>query len=238
MSKRSTQHGVSNPRYDPATIISELDRWVAIHGNGQYVPADYEPLDPLALFPDYGIQQVCSELHEFVAEIVGRGLSGTALEIGLGYYGSTHFLWRLMFKRVITIEKSPDRCRAFARSYSNFYSGAWPSSDDRSAFILGLSSDPTVVRKTYDAAARQVDLLFIDGGHSYQAVLCDWLLYHKLVRRGGIVTFHDCVTDRSEVSEVPNFLAKLESGAIDGKLYPLRRIVHSRHLGIAFYECT
>ena len=238
MSQRSAQQLVAGPLHDPAAIMAELDLWVSCQGNGQYIPADFEPLDQLALCPDYGIQQVRAELHDFVGEIVARGLRGTALEIGLGYYGSTHFLWRLLFDQVITIEKSSDRCRAFARAYSSFYNGAWPSSGGCSAFIFGLSWDPASVRKAWDAAARQVDLLFIDGDHTYQGVLCDWLLYHSLVRTGGLVAFHDCATDCPDQSEAPNFLVKLESGAIDGKLRPLHRIVYSRHLGIAFYECT
>lgn len=220
----------------PDAIMAELDLWVSRQGNGQYIPTDFKALDRLALCPNYGIQQVRVELHDFVAEIVDRDLRGMALEVGLGYYGSTHFLWRLLFERVITIEKSSERCHAFARAYSSFYNGAWPSSDGRSAFVFGLSEDPATVRKTWDAAARQVDLLFIDGAHTYQAVLCDWLLYHDLVRAGGLVAFHDCATDCPSQSEAPSFLAKLESGVIDGRSRLLHRIVYSRHLGIAFYE--
>lgn len=177
MSTQATKLPVVNLKRDPAKIMAELDRWVSLHGNGQYSPADFEPINTLALYPDYGIQQERSELYDFIVEIINRCLSGTIVEIGLGRYGSTHFLWRLLFERVITIEKFPECCLAFARSYSKFYNGAWPTSDDRSAFIFGLSSSPLVVRKAYAAATRKADLLFIDGEHSYQAVLCDWLLY-------------------------------------------------------------
>lgn len=217
-------------------LMAELDRWVKSHGNGEYVPEDYEPSGPLGLPADYGIQQVRSEIDEFLGEVITNDLGETALEIGLGYYGSTHFLWRLAFKRVITIEKSGDRCRAFARSHSKFSGGAWLGTDGASEFILGMSSDPMVVRKAYDAIQHKADLLFIDGDHSYSSVLCDWLLYRHLVRPNGIIAFHDCATDRPDVSEVPLFLARLESGGIDGIPYKLRRITHSGHLGIAFYQ--
>lgn len=236
MSKKAVKQSVANSKPDLAGIMSELDRWVASHGNGQYNPPEYEPLDELALYPDYSIQQVRSEIQDFVDEILKRDLTGTMVEIGIGYYGSTHFLWRLLFERVITVEKSSDRCRAFAHRYSDFYKGLWPTSDGRSAFIFGLSSDPSVVRKAYDVVGAKADVLFIDGDHSYQGVLCDWLLYHKLVRKGGIVAFHDCSTDCPRQSEVPPFLHKLENGEIDGQHYKLKRIAHSRHLGIAFYE--
>lgn len=222
---------------DSALVISELDQWVARQGNGQYSPSDFKPINELALYPDYGIQQERSELLDFINEIIKRGLSEKILEIGLGRYGSTHFLWRLLFKQVITIERLPERCLAFARNYSAFYNGVWPTSDDHSAFIIGSSTDPASVRKAHNATARQLDLLFIDGDHSYQGVLCDWLLYHNLVRKGGIVAFHDSATNSPNQSEVPDFLKKLEAGGIDGKNYSLNYISHSRHFGIAFYDC-
>jgi len=221
---------------DPKAIIAELDRWVACHENGQYLPIDTLPLGPLNIEPDYGIQQVRDELYEFILKVISQNLSGTVLEIGIGHYGSNHFLWRLLFDRVITIEKSPERCRAFAQSYSQFYTGVWPGRDGRSGFIFGLSSDPGSVRKTYEATARKVDLLFIDGDHSYAAVLCDWLLYHHLVRDGGLIAFHDSLTDNAAMSEVPKFLAELERGEIDGRPHKIHQIVHTRHAGIAFYE--
>jgi len=39
----------------------------------------------------------------------------------------------------------------------------------------------------------KVDLLFIDGDHSYEGVKKDWEMYSPLVKKGGIVVFHDIV---------------------------------------------
>jgi predicted O-methyltransferase YrrM len=41
---------------------------------------------------------------------------------------------------------------------------------------------------------RKVDYLFIDGDHSYEGVKQDFLMYSPLVRKGGVVVFHDIVT--------------------------------------------
>jgi predicted O-methyltransferase YrrM len=43
-----------------------------------------------------------------------------------------------------------------------------------------------------------LDYLFIDGDHTYSGVKRDFEMYSPLVRRGGIVVFHDIVTYRSE----------------------------------------
>jgi predicted O-methyltransferase YrrM len=38
---------------------------------------------------------------------------------------------------------------------------------------------------------RKVDLLFIDGDHTYSGVKKDWTMYSPLVKKGGFVVFHD-----------------------------------------------
>jgi predicted O-methyltransferase YrrM len=38
---------------------------------------------------------------------------------------------------------------------------------------------------------RPIDLLFIDGDHTYDGVRSDYSMYSPLVRRGGLIAFHD-----------------------------------------------
>ena len=38
---------------------------------------------------------------------------------------------------------------------------------------------------------KKIDFLFIDGDHTYPGVKADWEMYSPLVRKGGIVAFHD-----------------------------------------------
>ena len=42
---------------------------------------------------------------------------------------------------------------------------------------------------------RKLDLLFIDGDHSYEGVQKDFLLYRQLVKEGGHIAFHDIIPD-------------------------------------------
>jgi predicted O-methyltransferase YrrM len=54
--------------------------------------------------------------------------------------------------------------------------------------------------------ARKVDVLFIDGDHSYEGVKKDFEMYSPLVAKDGIVAFHDIVPGRPEdVGGVPRF---------------------------------
>jgi predicted O-methyltransferase YrrM len=54
----------------------------------------------------------------------------------------------------------------------------------------------TEVKKTF--AGNQIDFLFIDGDHTYEGVKQDWEMYSPLVRKGGLVAFHDVAGNYGE----------------------------------------
>jgi len=215
--------------------MEQLDAWVSRHGNGQYEQGDWVPMQDFMIPDDAGIQQDRDEITEFVSLLLSRGRLGTVLEVGLGYYGSTHFLWRLLFDKVITIEKSHERIRTFGTNLRAFH-GRWVLGDRRSSFIIGMSSKPSTIQKTYQCASDGVDLLFIDGDHQYASVLTDWLLYSPLVRPGGLIAFHDIALTVKGHYGVPEFLDQLSRGTLDGQPRTLQTICHTKHMGIAFYE--
>ena len=77
----------------------------------------------------------------------------------------------------------------------------------------------------------KLDLLFIDGDHTYRSVLADWLIYKNFVAKGGIIAFHDCVGNDDGFG-VPKLLKKIKS--FDSKI-KLKKIVNSKNFGIAYY---
>jgi cephalosporin hydroxylase len=55
-----------------------------------------------------------------------------------------------------------------------------------------------------------VDFLFIDGDHTYKGVKEDYKMYSPLVRKGGVIAFHDIqVNPKAPACEVPKFWAEL-----------------------------
>ena len=65
-------------------------------------------------------------------------------------------------------------------------------------FFNGLSQD----RLTFERVERALqgaplDLLFIDGDHSFEGVSGDFRLYSPLVKEGGLIMFHDIVPDHA-----------------------------------------
>jgi predicted O-methyltransferase YrrM len=52
------------------------------------------------------------------------------------------------------------------------------------------SHNPWALETIKDLAG-YLDFLFIDGDHSYEGVKKDWEMYSPLVRKGGLIAFHD-----------------------------------------------
>lgn len=59
-------------------------------------------------------------------------------------------------------------------------------------FLPADSHDPATRQKLAELlAGRKIDLLFIDGDHSYEGVRLDFEMYHQFVAEDGILAIHD-----------------------------------------------
>lgn len=87
--------------------------------------------------------------------------------------------------------------------------------------LQGDSQSLESVRRVADYLAGQpLDVLYLDGDHSYEGVKSDFDLYSPLVRAGGLIVFHDIVPDyktrygietNSYVGGVPQFWKEIKS---------------------------
>ena len=213
-------------------IFEKLDKWVSVHGTGNYVHKNFyeNPDNNYNLSENFGIQQVRQEIFNFSKEILKRKNRGICAEIGLGFYGSTHFLWRHIFKKVITIEYQMDRIFAFRENLNKFY--LKPAlNDNKSKFVFGKSSDPASIKKLFNILGnKKLDMLFIDGDHNFEGVYADYHIYSSFVKRGGIIAFHDCLNNISGKG-VYKFIKEIQK--TNNKI-KFKKIVHSKSLGIAY----
>jgi hypothetical protein len=211
-------------------VMYYLDYWVKQHG--RYVDPHEVPnevTDGINLLHilnarKLGIQQVRSEIKEFVELILSKGLDKRVLEIGLGYYGGTHMLWRQLFDEVVTIEYSwLVKLKFKLRERVN----------GTSKVIVGDSREDATVEKI--KLLGKFDMLFIDGDHSYSGVLNDYCRYNGFVRQGGLIAFHDsnCTMKGFGISD---FLYELKKGQIDDIRHNVKEIVYSDYVGIAYIE--
>jgi predicted O-methyltransferase YrrM len=89
----------------------------------------------------------------------------------------------------------------------------FPRSGQQLHLIRADSHSPeTKERVLKILAGEQLDYLFIDGDHTYDGVRRDFEMYSPLVRSGGIVAFHDIVTNKQESEcHVVRFWSELSS---------------------------
>jgi len=99
-------------------------------------------------------------------------------------------------------------------------------------------------RVTQILRSRPIDLLFIDGDHTYDGAFRDWMLYSPLVRAGGLIAFHDIVEDsftrsgirtESYVGDVPALWNRIRRN------YPNREFIDhadqdGRGIGVVRYD--
>lgn len=87
--------------------------------------------------------------------------------------------------------------------------------EQRVVGVEGDSHDPATRDRVSDVLGGEpLDVLFIDGDHSYDGVRADFDLYAPLVRPGGIVALHDVNPDADASyavsGDVPRFWAELK----------------------------
>lgn len=71
--------------------------------------------------------------------------------------------------------------------------------------LLGDSHEQAAIDWLREAlAGRPIDVLHIDGDHSYDGVRADWEMYSPLVRPGGLILIHD-VANSIDAPDVGSF---------------------------------
>lgn len=90
--------------------------------------------------------------------------------------------------------------------------------DQRVFAVHGSSHDTDVHGRAAEILNGDlIDLLFIDGDHTYEGVASDYEMYRPLVRPGGIIAFHDIIRTPWPDCNVDRFWGELSS---DKRLQP------------------
>jgi predicted O-methyltransferase YrrM len=67
----------------------------------------------------------------------------------------------------------------------------WAKENNVNLFVIPESSLDNSTLERVKTITPELDFLFIDGNHMYQAIKSDFNMYSQLVRPGGIIAFHD-----------------------------------------------
>jgi predicted O-methyltransferase YrrM len=145
--------------------------------------------------------QIPSEIKALLKEVKRNGAS-TILDIGT-FDGGTLYLWTrfLEGQKIITIDLPfpygyPSEKTKLFRLFN-------PNKELH--FLRGSSFSNEIVDMVSNILkGDEIDLLFVDGDHSYEGVKKDFDQYKPFVRDGGIIAFHDIVSTRYGVSKFWN----------------------------------
>jgi hypothetical protein len=125
----------------------------------------------------------------------------TYLEIGACFGGTMATLgWFAELWRVAVDlpKQDPRKRKAMSETFIEVCAGM-----DELTKIEGDSTDPMIVKE----AGGQYDLVFIDGGHSYEVVKKDWLNYGPM---GKVVMFHDTHNQSGKCLGVKQLFEEIE----------------------------
>jgi len=165
-------------------------------------------------FRHYGIRftpsQVRSEITQFL-ELLSRRPPATVLEIGT-YKGGTFFLFARVAADdalVVSLDLPCGQNDSYPVWRERLYRG-FARDRQRLKIIRDNSHDPRTMEKIHQLLdGRRLELLFIDGDHSYQGVKADFEMYSPLVSPEGVIAFHDIVPGPSS-GGVPQFWQELK----------------------------
>lgn len=152
--------------------------------------------------------QIKEEILKLIKLLKKRKIKNL-LEIGTAD-GGTLFLFSKIVEdngKIITID--------LPNGYPRWREILYKSFSEKNKKIFIIKSDSHDI-KTYESVKKilngeKLDFVFIDGDHSYKSVKKDFETYVKLVKKGGLVAFHDIVKDERNYSgEVYKFWEKIK----------------------------
>jgi predicted O-methyltransferase YrrM len=173
--------------------------------------------------------QVREELLEF-GEVVSKLKPKVVLEIGTARGGTLCVLSRLAdpCATIVSVDLPGGE---FGGGYKWFHVPIFkrlPLRGQKLHLLRADSHDPesfSRVERVLDG--RQLDLLFIDGDHSYDGVRQDFEVYSRLVRPGGLVAFHDVAKHRDPTCQVSRFWDEVK------ERYQYTEVIRDRNQGWA-----
>lgn len=167
-------------------------------------------MGPLTIRP----MQVAEEIVELL-DVVVRQRPRRVLEIGTARGGTLYLFSRAAAPDALLLSVDLPH-GPFGGGYPLWKEPLYRSFAGPGQSIELLRSDsrnPEVVRRVKQLATKGLDLLYIDGDHSYDGVRGDFETYFPLVAPGGLVAIHDVHPgSRPENGgDVPRFWAEVKT---------------------------
>lgn len=177
-------------------------------------------------------------LHEILVKSLPEEI--TFLEIGV-YRGQVLALYRILEKMygksidiygVTPLDSSDNHIESDYRKDIGFLHDSFNLKHP--GIIKGSSMDPKIIKRCKDM---ELDILYVDGGHSKEAVTSDILNYSPLVKKGGYMVIDDSANNMDGTFEGGWWGLQQVSDVVDSLLPPkvdnpeweyIGNIIHNR----------
>ena len=157
--------------------------------------------------------QIPAEIEALLTTLAERKVH-TMLEIGTQAGGSLYLFTQVLAPNAIIVSLDlfggpqgsgyPPYKKMF---YSNF-------GREKRIFLIQADSHKKTSLETVKSILKgqKLDFLFIDGDHTYEGVKMDFQMYSPLVRKGGLIAFHDicCEGPPKTIAEVNKFWREIK----------------------------
>jgi predicted O-methyltransferase YrrM len=162
----------------------------------------------------FSAMQVPSELAA-LGEILAEQRPERALEIGTAHGGTLLLLTRLASPRatIVSVDLPGGRFGGGYGPRRRWFYQRFARSGQQLHLLQGDSHSPEMLDRTGTVfKGLSLDYLFIDGDHTYEGVRQDFELYSPLVRKGGVIAFHDIAEHPPAVGcEVARFWGEVKT---------------------------
>jgi len=159
---------------------ANFDDIVAMKATSGVSPEEGQRLAYLASqVPDGGVIVEIGSCHGRSAAYIASALQEKGIQ-DVTFYAVD--LWDLGVGRTPERHHSPAAFRRFKSNLKRL--GVWH-------LVKPVKADSLAAAKKFAKQNREIDLLYIDGGHKYEEVLLDYQEWSPFVRIGGNIVFHD-----------------------------------------------
>lgn len=127
-------------------------------------------------------------------EVIALQKPKNILEVGTAMGGTLYLFTRVAdpVALIISIDLPGEKTGGGYPEWRELYYRSFASSQQKIRLIRGDSHSPeTLYAVTKLLNGHELDFLFIDGDHTYGGVRTDFEMYAPMVRKGGLVAFHD-----------------------------------------------
>lgn len=162
----------------------------------------------------FGITQIKKEISELL-KVLARRRVQFMLEIGTASGGTLFFFSRVATPDALIISvdlPEGDFGGGYSEAYIPFYESFVLPKQNLNLIRADSHRQSTLDSVKHILDHDKLDFLFIDGDHTYEGVKKDFEMYGSLVKRGGLVAFHDICEHPSEIGcRVHDFWNEIKS---------------------------